>query len=192
MIHVSRSYAKLEFSDLAAGSEVIPAVEFLKENGVIGGYSDGTFRPTAATSRAAYAAMVCRLFGFKAEVNGDPYPDVKKDSWCAETAAAAKKYGVIYGDKQGMFNPTASVTKQQAVVMLQRAMESAGKTVPTASTSILLRYRDCDSVSSYAQTAMANMIALGVVEGDYFGNLRPDKPITRAEMAQILYRLLVL
>lgn len=192
MIHVSRSYAKLEFSDLAAGSDVIPAVEFLKENGVIGGYSDGTFRPQAATSRAAYAAMVCRLFGFKAEVSDDPYPDVTKDSWCAETAAAAKKYGVIYGDKQGMFNPTASVTKQQAVVMLQRAMESAGKTVPAAPISILLQYRDCASVSSYAETAMANMIALGVVEGDYFGNLRPDKPITRAEMAQILYRLLVL
>lgn len=192
LIHVSRSYAKVEFSDLAGYANVIPAVEFLKENGVIGGYSDGTFRPTAATSRAAYAAMVCRLFGFKAEVTGDPYPDVKKDSWCAETAAAARKYGVVYGDKKGMFNPTAAVTKQQAVVMLQRAMEAAGKDISAASTSILLNYRDSASVSGYARAAMANMIALGVVEGDYYGYLKPDAPITRAEMAVILYRLLVM
>ena len=191
-IQVSRSYAKLNFSDLAGYSSAIPAIEFLRENNVIGGYSDGTFRPTAPTSRAAYAAMVCRLFGFKAEVTDAPYPDVSKDSWCAETAAAARKYGVIYGDKNGNFNPTASVTKQQAVVMLQRAMESAGKEVPTTSITILRNYGDSERIASYARSAMANMIALGVVEADYFGNLRPDAPITRAEMATILYRLLIL
>ena len=192
LIHVSRSYAKLEFSDLAGYTGAIPAIEFLKENGVIGGYSDGTFRPTAATSRAAYAAMVCRLFGFKAEVKGNPYPDVSRNSWCAETAAAARKYGVIYGDKNGRFNPTASVTKQQAVVMLQRAMEASGREIPAASTAILRNYRDSASVSDYAKAAMSNMIALGVVEADYYGYLKPDAPITRVEMATILYRLLVL
>lgn len=191
-IHVSRGYTKLEFTDLAGYSSAIPAIEFLKSKGVIGGYGDGTFRPTAFTSRAAYAAMVCRLFNFKALVKDDPYPDVKKDSWCAETAAAARKYGVIYGDEKGRFNPTALVTKQQAVVMLQRAMEAAGKEIPTASTTILRNYRDSDSVAAYARNAMADMIALGVVEADYSGYLRPDQPITRVEMATILYRLSVL
>ena len=192
LIHVSRSYANLEFSDLEDYTYAIPAIEFLKENGIIGGYSDGTFRPTAATSRAAYAAMVCRLFGFKAEVTGNPYPDVSKNSWCAETAAAARKYGVIYGDKNGRFNPTASVTKQQAVVMLQRAMEASGRKLPEASPAILRNYKDSASVADYAKAAMSNMIALGIVEADYYGYLKPDAPITRVEMATILYRLLVL
>lgn len=191
-IYVSPGAAKLEFTDLTGYTNLIPAISYLKDKGVIGGYSDGTFRPTAATSRAAYAAMVCRLFNFKALVTEDPYPDVGRDSWCAETAAAAKRYGIIYGDKQGMFNPTASVTKQQAVVMLQRAMEAAGREVPKASTYILESYKDSASVSNYARSAMANMIALGVVEGDYLGYLRPDTPITRAEMAMILYRLLAM
>ncbi|MBR2928004.1 MAG: S-layer homology domain-containing protein [Oscillospiraceae bacterium] len=192
LIQVSQGYTELKFKDLAGYSRAIPAIEYLKRQGVIGGYSDGTFRPTAFTSRAAYAAMVCRLFNFKALVKDDPYPDVSKNSWCAETAAAAKMYGVIYGDKNGNFNPTASVTKQQAVVMLQRAMESAGKEVPTASAAILRNYNDSASISNYARAAMANMVALGVVEADYYGNLCPDKPITRVEMAMILYRLAVL
>ena len=101
----------------------------------------------------------------------------------------AKQLGIVNGDN-GFFHPEDPVTRQQAVVMLVRAMEAAGWPVQSSSASVLSSYADGDQVSDYARSAMASMIRMGVVQGDQQGNLRPNQPITWAQMAVILHRVL--
>ena len=49
-------------------------------------------------------------------------------------------------------------------------------------------FSDVGDLAPYAQAAAADLYALDVLQGDGTGRLAPLSPITRAEMACLLYR----
>ena len=176
------------FTDLKGYEWATPSIEYLYQGGVVNGYSATTFGPAGNTSRGAFTLMICRLFHFPPQV-GSGFRDVPAGSPYEAAVVTARQLGIVNGDN-GFFHPEDPVTRQQAVVMLARAMEAAGWPVQSSSVSALSSYADGDQVSGYARSAMASMIRMGVVQGDQQGNLRPNQPITRAQMAVILHRVL--
>ena len=90
------------------------------------------------------------------------------------------------------FYPNAAITRQQAITMLVKAMQAAGREIPYASSVLLSIYNDGDQVADYAKSAMTSMIKMGIISGDPEGNLNPGKSITRAEMAVILHKVLTM
>ena len=76
------------------------------------------------------------------------------------------------------------------MVMLSRAMQVSGWSL--SSETDLSPYGDSGQISSYARSAVAAMVQMGIVAGDQNRNLNPQSAINRAEMAVILHRVLTL
>lgn len=187
-IAVSNQYLNRHFTDLGRYGWAVPSIEFLYDCGVVSGYSSTQYGPGDNTTRGAFTMMVCKLFGFQMH-SGNSFQDVPPGSMFADAITTAKDLGIV-GGYNGMFRPNDPVTREQAVVMLQQAMRVAGWDVSSSSASVLDMYADGNQVSGFARDAMASMLRMGLLSGDDRGNLNPKKPISRAEIAVIMHKML--
>lgn len=55
---------------------------------------------------------------------------------------------------------------------------------------LLLPFADADSVSKWAQAAIAESLKAGIISGKSVNELAPKASITRAEVAEIVQKLL--
>ena len=188
-IQIADRYLSKHFTDLGNYSWAAPSIEFLYHRGVVQGYSSTQYGPGRNTTRASFVLMLCRLFDFEAR-GSSGFRDVPADSIYASAIMTAKDLGIIKGSSDGYFYPDKSISRQDTIVMLERAMRVAGWNVSSAPTSVLNAYPDGKQVSGYAQDSMASMIRMGLIAGDRQGKLNPGKQITRAEVAVILHRML--
>ena len=87
--------------------------------GVIEG-SNGQFNPDAPITRAEMAAAIARLLGLT-ETAENTFTDVEAGAWYAQAILQCAAAGIIQGSN-GMANPNGTLTRQEAAVMLGRAL----------------------------------------------------------------------
>lgn len=176
------------FSDMTGYDWANEAVEYLSQTGVVNGIGNGRFGPAQTIQRCDFTLMLCRGFRFNM-VGGNSFPDIPAGSYYGSAVTTAKSLGIVTGSN-GLFMPTSALSRQDAMLMLKRAMVAAGWSVPSGAEGSLSRFSDGAQVSGYARDAVASMVQMGVVTGDGANRLKPWEPISRAEMAVILYRVL--
>ena len=174
------------FNDLGNYGWAVSSIDLLYENGVVTGTGGGGFRPAQPISRGDFMLMLCRALNLSAD--GQLFSDVPADSYYAEAVRTARALGIADGYPDGGFHPGAPVTRQDAMVFLQRALQAAG----CGSSSTLSAFPDGGSVASYAQSAVAVMVEYGVLTGTPAGTLNPYGSLSRAEMAVVLARVMTL
>ena len=110
------------FSDVSADKWYNNAVSTLCHMGVLGGYSDGTFRPNAPITRAEFAKIAVSF----AQANGSAvysyFTDVKTTDWFAPYVTAAKDSGLIEGYSDGSFKPENRITRAEACTIVNRVL----------------------------------------------------------------------
>ena len=161
---------------------------------VVRGNENGAFLPGASVSRAEFAAILTRALGLPERGAESGYADVAPDAWYAGAAAQARKYGLVEGDGQGNFRPTAAITREEAAVMLARAMKLTGLNDGAAASEAfvaeqLAAFRDSGDASPWARQALAIGGGERLLQGSRAA-LLPKNAITRAETAVIVSRLL--
>ncbi len=174
------------FSDLNGTRWAVPAVDFLRRYGVVAGVSEDSYGPRQPMRRGDFVLMLNNAFSFPKTVSGG-FPDVPQDAYYASAIAAARELGVIYGDEAGNFRPRETITRLDAALFLYRSLQRQGGIAP-GSAGDLSRFSDADSVPDWAAEAMGALVRRGVFAGDNVGRLNPGSPLTRAEMAVILYQ----
>ena len=188
-ITVQPSGSSRHFSDMGGHGWAAASVDLLYENQVVGGVGNGRYGPANQITRGDFALMVCRAFGLSAS-GGSGFPDVPADSYYADAIRTAQALGLIGGYPDGGFHPGDPVTRQDAMVLLLRAMQAAGWSTGGGNTALLNGFQDGGTVSDYARSAMALMVEYGVVNGDANRRLNPQAYMSRAEMAVALARVL--
>jgi hypothetical protein len=115
--------------DFTDGSSITyqEAVDVISTIGVVDGYTDGSFNPTATLTRGAAAKIICNLrLGptVAAELSADtaPYSDVPVDSTFAGYIAYCQKEGIISGYADGSFRPSGTLTSYAFMKMLLGAL----------------------------------------------------------------------
>jgi hypothetical protein len=164
------------------------SISYLKDKGIVTGTGGGLFQPADSISRGDFVLMVCRAFELTGGSNA--FPDVPSGSYYYDAIAAAKSRGIVEGI-EGKFYPTSPLTRQDAMVIIDRALNSVGAGLHAANAGVLSNFSDADEVSGYALEATAKLVKAGVITGRN-GALYPRDMISRAEMAVILHRILLL
>lgn len=166
------------------------AIEDLASRTVLNGAAPGLFQPDAAITRAEFAAIVVRALGLTGDGGGKLPADVQAGDWHAPAVAAAQLHGIVGGYEDGTFRPSAAITREEAMVMIARAMKTAGMESGAGNADdVLAEFADAERISGWAKEAAAAVVSQGLASGSN-GQLRPGDAISRAETAVIVHRLL--
>lgn len=163
------------------GHPAAEAVSYLKAKGIISGYPDGKFHPDDPVSRAALAVMITRARGLPPNAAAATFKDLAPGHWAAGAIGAVKDAGYLRGYPDGSFRPDRSVTRAEVAAVLYNAFPGRAKTPGIAFG---------DLKGHWAEKAVAELAAAGVVEGYADGTFRPDRAMTRADLALALWRLM--
>ncbi|BAL00210.1 putative surface layer protein [Oscillibacter valericigenes Sjm18-20] len=175
---------EVTFAD-ASGEWYEAAVNEMGSRKIIEGRSASVFDGEASITRAEFAAILVRALGLPADGTSS-FSDVSADAWYTGAVATAVQYGLTKGKDNNRFDPNANITRQEAMLMLQRA---AALTEFTGTSGNLDSFADADSVGDWAEGAAKWSIGSGLIQGSD-GKLNPTANITRAESATIILRLL--
>jgi hypothetical protein len=110
------------FSDVPPGSTFYPSSETAVARGIIGGYADGTFRPSNSVNRGAISKIVTLAAGWTV-VNPPTghFSDVAPGSTYYTAVETAAAHGIIGGYADGTFAPYNDATRGQVAKIVYRA-----------------------------------------------------------------------
>lgn len=181
------------FSDIPSDFANYTAINYVKDQGIVSGYPDGTYRPYNAINRAEFTKIIigsnftdqamkyCVEFGFS---------DTSRTAWYAKYICLAKQHEIIEGYSDGSFHPDTSINFVEAA-------------------KIIALVDNFYINGNYANDVMVNGVRVGLPlpasrDGLWYEpsvrylaqkNAIPlsieslDEKLTRGEMAEIIYRL---
>ncbi|WP_146762374.1 Ig-like domain-containing protein [Paenibacillus contaminans] len=182
----------LEFLD-AANHWAKDSVNDMGSRMVIDGTGGSLFSPDRDITRAEFAAILVRGLGLRLENGPTAFSDVKTSDWFSSAIDTAYAYQLIKGFEDGTFRPNDKITREQAMMILSRAMTITGlkaKLTAQSEDAALLPFEDASDVSGWALSSVADNVQAGLVSGRTAAELAPKASITRAEVAAIVQRLL--
>lgn len=113
---------RVTYSDVPEGSWYSDAAGYLGALGVLE-TADGQLRPGESVTRGEFAAMIDYLMlGHELEEADMPFPDVPQDHRYAAEIACAALHGWILGNTAGEFAPDNTVTRAEAVTVINRVL----------------------------------------------------------------------
>ncbi|MFD2333525.1 S-layer homology domain-containing protein [Cohnella sp. GCM10020058] len=178
------------FSDIA-GHPNQKAIEALSSRGIINGMTADAFKPDRTMTRAEFAVIVTRGLGLSPKTSA-AFSDVPAGTWYAGYVGTASTYGIVSGTSKSTFSPGATITKQEAAVMIANAAKLSGMdtALGVAETRDLLApFGDYVKTAEWARTSLAFDYREHILSQDDL-NIEPKLAVTRAQIAEMLARLL--
>ena len=187
------------FTDVIPGeTPYAAAIIALADEGIISGYTDGTFGPGNPVFRKHFAKMIVGVMGLPVSEadwsdSSKPFTDCGADNladiYPHDYIAVAKANGLTAGKTATTFAPNDHITRQQLVTMVARA---AGLSEPPASFTPSFGASQFYPDEHYLNAR--KLAYAGLLDGlagvgpsyDFFA------PASRGECAQLLYNLLLL
>jgi flagella basal body P-ring formation protein FlgA len=163
------------------------AVEALAAREIIKGRSEAQFAPDAEITRAEFVALMVRYFDLKND-SKERYSDIDDGAWYAESVAIAKENQILperYGEH---IQPNKAITREEVMDILYRAILLSGITIDETGAT-LEQFIDRENLAEDTALAAEYLVKREIIRG-YAGKINPEGKCTRAEVAEILYRLL--
>jgi len=149
------------------------------KNGLLQGTDEGKLLPKDSLTRAQMATILVRAFGATDKAVEFDFADVADWQWFSDALSVAHRMDIINGYPDGTMRPNAAITREEAFVILARAINL------TEADSINETFADTDDVSPWAQGLVYAMVNNGYVHGSN-GKIQPKGLITREEFAQLM------
>ena len=151
--------------------------------------SSTQYGPALPISRGDFAVMIYRAFGLTPSSSSGRFNDVPSNVYYAQAVNTLASMGIVSGVGNNAYLPTAPITRQDAICIVQRAARAIGWSANDGYASVLNSYSDGGSVGGYAKGAMSYAVQRGYLPLSN-GQLAPNGALTRVDMAQILHRVL--
>ncbi|PIQ76166.1 hypothetical protein COU78_01245 [Candidatus Peregrinibacteria bacterium CG10_big_fil_rev_8_21_14_0_10_49_24] len=175
------------FTDVAVNNPNYEAIEYLRTQNVVKGYLDGTFKPNMIINRAEFVEFIINPFILDTNGMGNCvsantpssttkvfFSDVSKGAWYAENVCFAKIKKLIDGYPDGTFHPADSINFVEAAKIISNVFTLSIGAYQTGE----FWYRPYVQSLSDLHAIPANIRRL-------------NQTLSRADMAQIVYRLKV-
>ena len=117
------------------------AVDVMSAVKVIDGYTDGSFRPNAAITRAEFASIAARFD--KLSGGNKTFSDVPSNHWAYAAITSAAEKGWVNGYSDGTFRPDNAITRSEVVKITNAVLgRSCDKDYVAKNISKLTSYND--------------------------------------------------
>lgn len=164
-------------------------IAYLYNEGLIGGYADGTFKPNNSITRQEFSLMLAKAREILPTKNTQlAFKDAKTiQDWAIGYVKALVDAKIISGYADGTYKPNKEITRTELAVIIVKALNEQPD---TSSTNI---FEDVASIPHWAIGYVAKATELGLIVGTskkektYFN---PNDFATRAEVSTIIARTL--
>lgn len=183
-----------EFTDVSADHAFHDAIADCSEKGIVGGYDDGTFRPTNAVTKNHFCAMLARAF----------YPDL------------IERYNTDqYKNAYGTFGPTnmalvhnsilrdtsftwqfskpaimdTGINRYDMAQLMTNIMSQKGFDTNESDKDAAAKIADYADIPDQYRDAVTNVYALGIIGGFSDGTFGGGVTMNRGQAAVVIYRL---
>jgi outer membrane protein assembly factor BamB len=170
------------FGDVPPGSPFYRFVRCLACQGIVAGYSDGTFHPASAVTRGQVAKFVANAAGYTDAIpaNRQSFADVPASDpfWLFIERVTA--HGVVSGYSDGTFHPAAAVTRGQ---MSKFVANAAGynDAIPADRQT----FQDVPASDPF-WVFIERVVGQGIVSGYSDGTFHPGAGVTRGQTAKFI------
>ena len=125
------------FSDVKEGDWYYSAVAMCYKATLVGGYSDGTFKPNQPITRAEFFTMIAKLYNVEANrpITGTIFSDLN-GHWAEKSITLLQKLGIIGGYEDGTVRPNNNLTRAEAVTILNRVLGRRANTSSFSDASV--------------------------------------------------------
>ncbi len=174
MLVSSLSMVSAAFPDVENDNKHAVAIESLTNYGIIGGFEDGTFRPTEAVTRAQMSKLIF-VTSTKSINAGDgvvTFPDVPSKYWAKGYISWCAGKSIVGGYEDGTFRPDGSITFDEALKMV----------------CAMLGYVDFTPEMWPIDVRLKGLNDLNL--GEKLEDVDGEAVLTRAQVAQLIYNSL--
>lgn len=181
------AYEITTFADIRNLEWARSSIEVMVSKGIVNGTSETTFTPYADITRGDFIKLLIGALGIHSDFKTN-FEDIGPTDYYYEEAGIAKELGISTGVDGNRLDPKKPITRQDIMVMVERAMRIAHKELVASKGTELAPFEDHNQVADYATNSLSLLIKNGLIEGD--GTLlHPTQHTTRAEAAVFLYRI---
>ena len=145
------------------------------------------FNPQKQMTRSEFAVMMCNYLGINPDSYASvtlPYADLNSiPSWALGSFKALYQLNILKGSSSGgktYANPYSAISREEAAVIISRI-------VPSGLYKAEITAPDKDSIAVWAYEGIQTLYKLGAISGYEDGRILPQKALTKAEAAKILY-----
>ena len=174
------------------------AIQAMTQAGYLSGYADNTFKPSAQITREQAAAIYGKvlqhnlneqeLADIVTKESATSYSDVEADRWSSSAIKLVSAAGVMEGTSKTAFTPSKTMNREEFVASAASLAKKLNITTPVKTEKI--RFKDEDSISLDYVADINYMAERGIVASGTTENFNPKQPVTRAQAATILNRML--
>lgn len=201
-------YMDRSFDDMTGHSFARNELETLYSKGVMKAKTTFSFGPNDYITRGEFAQILVKIFKIPLNYDGSgTFTDVLKidnavgmlyDYKYIETAARA---GIVRGQASNRFNPSGSITRQDAAVMIARAAEmKLNPDLKKSLATLQKAFSDAENIEPYSRPSVEAVSKAGLIEGITNALLPgqkketvrfdPTELLTRAQASIIGYRVM--
>ena len=174
------------------------AIQAMTQAGYLSGYADNTFKPSAQITREQAAAIYGKVLQHNlneqelAEIatkeSSTSYSDVEADRWSSSAIKLVSAAGVMEGTSKTAFTPSKTMDREQFVASAASLAKKLNLSTPVKAEKVT--FKDEASISSAYLADIQYMAQRGIIASGATENFNPKQPVTRAQAATILNRML--
>ena len=161
------------FSDITSKHENFDAVEYVKEEGIVQGYYDGTYRQDSVISRGEFTKIIIGSNYSTSEIekctSSALFPDVGSSNVFKTWICVAKTNGIINGYEDGLYRSKNNISFIEAAKIISNTFGYQTEKNDTWYVPYINKLAEKKTIP----TSISNY----------------QKNITRGEMAEMIYRL---
>ncbi len=167
----------------AASSTQQLSLDKLVSWNIMRGDQYGNLEPNRAITRAEFASMLNRTFGYT-KTGAQPFRDVVTSDWYYDDISIAYTAGYFQGTSKTTASPNSTLTREEAATLLCRNLMLQPQSGED------LSFTDSRLASSWSRGYIKAAAEEGILLGDPEGTFRPLDNITRGEVAIMLVRVI--
>jgi len=187
--------AVLSFSDVSSTHTFHDAIIWCANQSIVGGYTDGTFKPANTVTRNNFVVMLSRAFyaDTVAEYNTETY--LKYGAFVPNSMALFvngilrnTSFETIFKNSQEM---NRGISRYDMAQLMTNIMTKQGFSANNSDKNAAInKITDYSSIPSQYRDAVANVYALGIITGYADGSFNGDGVMNRGQAAVVIYRMM--